>query len=52
MNELIDGLLVFLIYIGPFLLLLGVGGLIADHILPRIPAFRRFLDSLPDWDDE
>lgn len=31
--------------IGGIALFLATGGLIADHILPRIPAIERFLDS-------
>ncbi len=30
-----------------FLLVLAVGGIIADHVLPRIPFLRRFVDNLP-----
>ena len=29
-----------------------VGGLIADYVFPYIPFIQRFLDSLPDWEDE
>lgn len=47
-----ENLALFLIYTGGFCLLLGVGGFIADYILPHIPAVQRYLDSLPDWDDE
>ena len=35
-----------------YLLILFVGGLIADHVFPHIPFIQRFLDSLPDWEDE
>ena len=39
-------------YLSGFLLVLGVGGLIADYVFPYIPFIQRFLDSLPDWEDE
>lgn len=45
----------FLIYVGLygiFLFILAVGCIVADHVMPRIPAFQRFLDTLPDWEDE
>lgn len=35
-----------------FLVVLGVGGLIADYVFPHIPPLQRWLDSLPEWDDE
>jgi hypothetical protein len=35
-----------------FLLILGVGGLIADYALPRIPFVQNWIDSLPDYEDE
>jgi len=50
--DTIDCLLVFLIYMLPFMLLLCVGGLIADYVFPRIPFLNRWLESLPDYDDE
>ena len=31
-----------------FLLVLGVGGLIADYVFPHIPFIEKYLDSLPD----
>ena len=34
------------------LLILGVGCLIADFVFPHIPFIERYLESLPDWDDE
>lgn len=30
----------------------GIGDLIADFIFPHIPFVDKYLDSLPDWDDE
>lgn len=52
MYDTVDCLLVFLIYMVPFMLLLGIGGLIADYVLPHIPIVNRWLDSLPDYDDD
>ena len=51
-NETAENLLMFLIYLVPFLLLLGVGGVIAEYVLPRIPFISRWLESLPDWEEE
>lgn len=30
-----------------YLLILGVGGLIADYVFPHIPPLERFIESLP-----
>ena len=46
-EALVDGLI-----LSGFLVLLGIGAFIADHILPHIPFVQLYLDSLPDWDDE
>ena len=35
-----------------YLLILGIGCLVADFVFPHIPFINRFLDSLPDWADE
>lgn len=38
--------------LGGFLLLLAVGGLVADYILPHIPAVNKFIANLPAmWED-
>jgi hypothetical protein len=47
-----DDLLIFLGYTAAILLILGIGGLIADYVFPHIPFIERFIDSLPEWDDE
>lgn len=39
-------------YYAGFMLILGVGGLVADYVLPHIPFIQRFLDTLPDWEDD
>lgn len=50
--ELIDEAVVNLLLFAGFLVVLGVGGLVADYVFPHIPFIQRYLDSLPDWDDE
>lgn len=50
--ELIDEAVVNLLLLAGFLVVLGVGGLVADYVFPHIPFIQRYLDSLPDWDDE
>lgn len=47
-----DDLEIFLGYTSAILLILGIGGLIADYVFPHIPFIERFIDSLPEWDDE
>ncbi len=47
-----EDLVLFLFYMigmnGIFL----AAGLAADYILPHIPFIDRYLDSLPNWDDD
>ena len=50
--ELIDEAVVCGLILCGFLAVLGVGGIIADYVLPHIPFVQRFLESLPLWDDE
>lgn len=47
-----DDLAIFLGYTSAILLILGIGGLIADYVFPHIPFIEQFIDSLPEWDDE
>ena len=47
-----DDLAIFLGYTSAILLILGIGSLIADYVFPHIPFIERFIDSLPEWDDE
>lgn len=47
-----DDLAIFLGYTSAILLILGIGGLIADYVFPHIPFIERFIDSLPEWEDE
>lgn len=50
--EALDAAVVLLFYVAAILLTLGIGGLVADYIFPRIKPLERFLDSLPMMDDE
>lgn len=52
MEDLLGEAVLALGLMSGFLLILGVGGLIADYVFPHIPFIQRFLDSLPDWEDE
>lgn len=52
MEELLGEAVVGLGILSAFLAVLGIGGLIADYVFPHIPFIQRFLDSLPDWEDE
>lgn len=49
---MMSNLVPFLGYTSAILLILGIGGLIADYMFPHIPFIERFIDSLPEWDDE
>lgn len=49
---MMSDLAIFLGYTAAILLILGIGGLIADYVFPHIPFIERFIDSLPEWDDE
>ena len=49
---MIDGILFILKYVMPFMGLLCVGGVIADHVFPHIKPLEKWLSSLPAWDDE
>lgn len=50
--DLIGETVVGLALMAGFLLVLGIGAVIADYIFPRIPFIQQYLDSLPDWDEE
>lgn len=47
-----DAVVVFLIYMVGIFAALAVGCIVADYIFPRIPFIQRWLDTLPDWDEE
>ena len=49
--EFMGDLVVNLAILCGFLIVLGIGGLIADYVFPHIPFIERFLDTLPDWDE-
>ena len=49
---MMSNLVPFLGYTAAILLNLGIGGLIADYVFPHTPFIERFIDSLPEWDDE
>ena len=50
--ELIGEAIVDLMLLAGFLTVIGVGALIADYVLPHIPFMQRYLDSLPDYEDD
>ena len=50
--EMMDEAVVALSIISGYLFILGIGCLVADFVFPHIPFINRFLDSLPDWEDE
>ncbi|MCI9120453.1 MAG: hypothetical protein HFG00_02840 [Oscillibacter sp.] len=50
--EMTEDAVVALVIVSGYLFILGTGGLIADFVFPHIPFIQRFLDSLPDWEDE
>ena len=50
--ELLDELVVSLMLLAAFLLILSIGCIIADYVFPRIPFIQRWLNSLPDWEEE
>lgn len=50
--DMIEEAVVDMIILAGFLAVLGVGGVIADLVLPHIPFIQRYLDSLPDYEDD
>ena len=46
-----EDLVLFLFYMTGFNVVLLFYCLIADYVLPHIPFVERYLDSLPDWDE-
>ncbi len=49
---MMEDLALFLFYMTGLNAVLLVGCLVADYIFPHIPFIERYLDSLPDWDEE
>lgn len=50
--EMMDEAVVALAILAGYLLVLGIGCLVADFVFPHIPFIERFLNTLPDWEDE
>jgi len=50
--DLIGEAVVDLMVLAGFLVVLGVGALIADYVFPHVPFIQRYLDSLPDYEDD
>lgn len=50
--DLIGEAIVDLMILAGFLVVLGIGALIADYVFPHIPFVQRYLDSLPDYEDD
>ena len=52
MEDLLGEAVINLGLLAGFLLILGIGGLIADYVFPHIPFIEKYLDSRPLWEDE
>ncbi len=50
--DLIGEAVVDLMVLAGFMVVLGIGALIADYVFPHIPFSQRYLDSLPDYEDD
>lgn len=50
--DMAENLVVLLVYMVPFFVLLGIGGIISDYILPRFPKAERFIFRIFDIDDD
>ena len=50
--DLIGEAIVDLMILAGFMVVLGIGVLIADYVFPHIPFIQRYLDSLPDYEDD
>lgn len=51
-SELIDEAIASAIILFGLMGVLGIGGLIADYVFPRIGPLNRWLDSLPGYEDD
>ncbi|NLZ91220.1 MAG: hypothetical protein GX918_04815 [Clostridiales bacterium] len=47
-----EDLIILLAFMSPLCLVLAIGGVIADYILPHIKPLNRWLDSLPDYEED
>lgn len=45
-------LIIYLGILAAFLIVLGIGGLIADFVFPHIPFIQKWLDGLPEYEDD
>ena len=50
--DLIGEAVVDLMILAGFLVVLGIGALIADYVFPHIPFIQRYLDRLPNYEDD
>lgn len=50
--ELLDEAVVDLAILIGYLFVLGIACLIADFVFPHIPFIERYLESLPDWEED
>lgn len=50
--DLIGEAVVDLMILVGFFVVLGIGALIADYVFPHIPFIQRYLDRLPDYEDD
>lgn len=50
--ELLGEAIVDFAFLAGFLGVLGIGALIADYVFPHIPFIQRYLDRLPDYEDD
>lgn len=48
----LDKAMIVGLFVGVFLLLLLIGGLVADRLVNRIPRVNRFLDTCSDMDQD
>lgn len=50
--DLIGEAIVDLMILAGFLMVLGIGALLADYVFPHIPLIQRYINSLPDYEDD
>lgn len=50
--EFMGELVINLAILSVILSVLGVGGLIADYVFPHIPFIEKFVDSLPNGEED
>lgn len=51
-TELLDEAVVCGLIFGGFMVVLLIGCLVADYVFPHIGFIQRYLDSLPDYEDD